>query len=148
MGRGFCGIGIYNCLKEQNIGTLFRSAHCPGAQFIYTIGRKYDRQASDTTKAWKNIPLFHYPTMDEFNQSLPYGAKLVGVELDDRSTPLDAYVHPEKAVYLLGSERMGLNQRDRDRCQDIVEVPGASYCLNVSTAGSIVLWHRKMQFGI
>lgn len=144
--RGFCGIGIYNCIKDQNIGTLFRSAHSLGANFIFTIGRKYDRQAADTTRAYKHIPLHHYENTEDFIKHIPYGARLVGIELDDKARPLHRYTHHERAVYVLGSENMGLSKDLMGRCMDIVEVPGTKYCLNVATAGSIVLWHRRMQY--
>jgi len=48
--RGFFGIGIQNIKTESNIGTLWRSANILGADFIYTIGKRYKKQSSDTMK--------------------------------------------------------------------------------------------------
>lgn len=145
--RGYCGIGIFHGKKSQNIGTLFRSAHAFGAHFIFTVGRRYDKQPTDTTKAWRHVPLAHYPDLDALCASLPMGAQIVGVEMGVGGIPLERFVHPERAVYLLGAEDHGLLDAARERCRVIVEIPGSRYCLNVATAGSIVLWHRLVTHG-
>ena len=48
MKRGFFGVGIENTKTHQNIGTLWRSASIMGASFMFTIGKRYKKQASDT----------------------------------------------------------------------------------------------------
>ena len=53
--RGYFGIGIQNAKTDENIGTLWRSAFIMGASFIFTIGKRYKKQATDTPKSWKNI---------------------------------------------------------------------------------------------
>jgi tRNA G18 (ribose-2'-O)-methylase SpoU len=141
MGRGYFGIGIVHVKKEHNVGTLLRTAQSLGAAFVFTVGRRYDRQASDTTKAWRHIPLYHHDTIDQLVDSLPYSCPLIGVELDPRARPISNYVHPERAVYLLGAEDHGLTPSERARCHQLVQLPGA-YCLNVATAGSIVMFDR------
>ena len=59
-GRGYFGIGIEYPKREQNIGTLWRSAQTLGASFIFTIDKKYKKQTSDVRHAWADIPLYHY----------------------------------------------------------------------------------------
>jgi hypothetical protein len=49
MTRGFFAIGIVNGKTHQNIGTLLRSAYLYDAAFVFTIGKRYDRQASSST---------------------------------------------------------------------------------------------------
>ena len=63
--RGYFGIGVYHAKKDVNIGTLWRSAYIFGASFIFTIGRRFPKQASDTVKAFRHIPLFEYQTIEE-----------------------------------------------------------------------------------
>lgn len=140
--RGFCGIGVFHTKTPQNIGTLWRSAHNFGAQFVFTVGRRYQREASDTTKAWRSVPLYHYADMNDLMEHLPFDCRLIGVELDERAHDLSGYVHPERACYLLGAEDHGLNAEAMRRCHSLVFVPGAARCLNVSVAGSIVLYDR------
>lgn len=140
--RGYFGIGIENCKTEHNIGTLWRSAHNLGASFIFTIGNRYKPQASDTTKAWKNIPLFRYTTFDEFYESLPHDCMLVGVEFPhEKAKPLPQFCHPERCVYLLGAEDVGLSRKALEKCQRVVYIP-SEQCMNVAAAGSIVMYDR------
>ena len=142
MKRGFFGIGIEHTKKEHNVGTLWRSAACMGADFLFTIGRRYQRQSSDTMKAWRHVPLYHYATFAEFYAHLPHDCRLVGVELHPDAVPLPEFDHPERCVYLLGAEDHGLTVEATEACHGIVIVPGASRCLNVSVAGSIVMYDR------
>jgi tRNA G18 (ribose-2'-O)-methylase SpoU len=146
MARGYFGIGIQNVKTEANIGTLWRSAFIFGASFIFTIGDRYKRQSSDTTKSWKHIPLYNYKTFDDFYNSLPYDCRLVGVELDNRSIPIQEYKHHERCVYLLGAEDSGLSNEAINKCHELIILPG-NYCLNVSVAGSIVLYDRIVKLG-
>jgi tRNA G18 (ribose-2'-O)-methylase SpoU len=139
--RGYYGIGIVNGKDIKNVGTLWRSAYILGAKFIFTIGVRYKHQCSDTTKAHKHIPYYHYDTFEEFYKHMPKDCKLVGIELDDYSVPIKSYEHFERCIYLLGAEDNGLPKDVLIKCHDIVQLPG-DVCLNVSVAGSIVLYDR------
>lgn len=141
MMRGYYAIGIERSKNVLNVGTLWRSAHLLGAAFIFTIGRRYKKQASDTTKAWRSIPLFHHETFDDFYASIPHDCRLVGVELDERAKPIATYQHPERCVYLLGAEDHGLTKETLRRCHDIVQLPGFA-SMNVAAAGTCVLYDR------
>jgi tRNA (guanosine-2'-O-)-methyltransferase len=121
-----------------------RSAVCLGADFIFVIGRRYDRQATDTVAAHRHIPLYVYSDLDDFNTHRPYDAPLIGVELTDEATPLERFSHPERAIYLLGPEDGSLTRRALEMCQHVVKFQSA-YCLNVAAAGSIVMYDRQMK---
>lgn len=142
--RGFFGIGILNAKTEQNIGTLWRSASIMGASFIFTIGKRYKKQASDTTKSWKHIPLYNYETFEDFYKTMPYDCVLVGIELDERSIAIKEFKHPERCIYLLGAEDIGLSKQAIEKCNKIIQLPG-DVCMNVSVAGSIVMYDRYMK---
>lgn len=139
--RGYFGIGIEHTKSEENIGGLFRSAMVYGASFAFTIGRRYTRQSSDTPNALKHIPLYHYLTFDDFFRHLPRDCPLVGVEIDPAAIMLDDFSHSERACYLLGAEDHGLTKRALSACHALVRLPG-NFCLNVATAGSIVMYDR------
>jgi tRNA G18 (ribose-2'-O)-methylase SpoU len=139
--RGFFGIGIENTKTEMNIGTLWRTAHIMGASFIFTIGKRYKKQATDTMKSWRTIPLYNYPDFESFYQTLPYDCQLVGVELDEKSIPVASFEHPQRCVYLLGAEDHGLTNTALNKCHKLVQLPG-DYCMNVAVAGSIILFDR------
>lgn len=140
--RGYFGIGIENTKTKMNIGTLWRSAYGLGAAFIFVIGNRYKSQASDTVKAMRHIPLYHFDTFEQFYENMPKDCLLVGVELHERSRKLEGYGHPERAIYLLGAEDHGLSKTAITKCHSIVEFD-SKHCLNVAVAGSIVMYDRQ-----
>ncbi len=139
--RGFFAVGIFNGKTEQNIGTLWRTADIMGAAFLFTVGRRYTHQCSDTRKTWRHTPLMNFGTLDELISALPYNCPLVGIELDDRAQELAGFHHPERACYLLGAEDHGLSPEAIERCHMLVRLPGES-SMNVAVAGSIVIYDR------
>lgn len=139
--RGYFGIGVYHAKTETNIGTLLRSAYQLGADFVFTVGRRYDKQSSDTTCAWRHLPLYHHDSLDALIAGLPYSCPLIGIEMGGR--PLGNYVHPERACYLLGAEDSGLPSDVMARCHQIVELDAVrTPSFNVAVAGSIVMYDR------
>ncbi len=141
MKRGYFGIGVYHPKHEVNLGTLLRSAYQMGADFVFTIGRRYDKQAADTTKAWRHVPLYHYEDYDDFKAHLPLACPVVAVEMGGRS--LSRFSHFERCVYLLGAEDHGIPQDVLDKCHYVVSLDAVrmpSY--NVAVAGSIVMYDR------
>jgi tRNA G18 (ribose-2'-O)-methylase SpoU len=138
---GFVGIGIENGKTIPNLGTLWRSAEILGASFIFTAGRRYKKQSSDVLKSWRRLPLYDYRDFADLYDHLPYDCQLVGVELDQRATPIASFVHPKRCIYLLGAEDNGLTREARDRCHKLVQLPGES-SLNVAACGTVVLYDR------
>ena len=139
--RGYFGIGIYHCKREANVGTLWRSAAILGADFIFTVGKRYKQQCSDTMKAPRHVPLFHYDSFEDFFKHTPYDCPVVAVELAEGSIPLERYFHRDRCIYLLGAEDYGLPKEVLEQCKETVQLLG-DYCYNVATAGSIVMYDR------
>lgn len=123
--RGFFAIGVFHSKSKENIGTLFRSAHAFGAAFIFTVGRRYTQQITDTMAASKHIPCFHFPTLDDLKSHLPLNCELVGIELHPKAKPLPQFAHAHTACYLLGAEDHGLNDDAIAACHRLVQIPGA-----------------------
>lgn len=141
--RGYFAIGILNNRTPANIGTLWRSAQMYDAAFVFTVGARYRRQASDTPKTPRHKPLFHFADLHDLIEHLPDACPLIGIELDPRAKMLGEYRHPERACYLLGAEDHGLTVAQRDACHDLVQIEGPKpQSLNVSVAGSLVMHHR------
>ncbi len=143
--RGFFAIGVFHAKKEENVGTLLRTAQAFGAAFTFTIGRRYERQAADVGKSFRHVPLFHFKDYDELSHHLPYRCPLIAVENGGDSSPLPEFKHPVSAVYLLGAEDHGLPSLILQRSYEVVEIPGGKHCLNVATAGSIVMYDRYVK---
>lgn len=137
----FFGIGIINGKTPENLGVLWRSAQNLGASFIFTIGNRYAKQASDTHNAVNSMPYFHYESFQDFFKNLPKGARIVGVEMTPEAQSLEDFEHPRRCVYLLGAEDHGLIKEAIEQAHFLVQFP-SKFSLNVAVAGSIVLYDR------
>ena len=144
--QGYYAIGVFNAKTDHNIGTLWRSAYILGASYIFTVGKRYKKQTSDVTRTWSRIPYFHYDTLEDLTNNIPYDCFLIGVELTDDAQFLHEFVHPKRAIYLLGSEDQGLPEAILKRCNAVVKLPGNS-SLNVAVTGSIVCHDRAAKTG-
>ncbi|MFQ6309895.1 RNA methyltransferase [Lysobacter capsici] len=139
--RGFFEIGIYRGKCAANVGTLWRSAYQLGAAGIFTVGRRYPKQAGDTVHAERHVPCREFGDVDAFVAALPYGAALVAVEMGGR--PLNSFVHPQRAVYLLGAEDRGIPAELLARAKHVISLPAVrTQSYNVAVAGSIVMFDR------
>lgn len=143
--RGYFGIGAYHPKNSINIGTLWRSAYIYGAAFIFTVGRRYEKQASDTIKAYRHVPLFNFLTFDELREKIPFDCQVVCVELDAKAIPLHEFKHPERAIYLLGAEDHGIPQDFLRRYKTIRIESALEHSLNVSVAGTVVMYDRHIK---
>jgi hypothetical protein len=63
--RGYYGIGIYHFKSDVNVGTLWRTGQILNASFFFTVGRQYERQASDTMAATRHLPLFSFGSTED-----------------------------------------------------------------------------------
>lgn len=139
----FFGIGILNGKTPENLGTLWRTAQNMGANFIFTIGNRYQKQSCDTHHAVKAIPYFHYDNFEDFYKHLPKGARLVGVELTENAQNLETFEHPRRCVYLLGAEDHGLSKVALEHAHFVIKF-NSTNSLNVAVAGSIVMYDRGL----
>jgi tRNA G18 (ribose-2'-O)-methylase SpoU len=142
--RGYFGIGIYDAKHSVNIGTLWRSAYMFGASFIFTIGKRYKKQASDTYKSIRHIPLYNYSDFSNFYENMPYDCQLIGIEKTEKSTPINNFLHPQRCIYLLGAEDSGLPNLIMEKCKHTIHID-TERSLNVSVAGSIVMFDKQQK---
>ena len=140
----YFGIGIYHTKHEVNVGSLYRSAFIMGASFVFTIGKRYKRQASDTVNTTKQIPYFDYKSFDEFYANMPIDCKLIAVELIKDAKPIYDFVHPKNAIYLLGAEDHGIPASIVSRCHETIFLP-VEHSLNVANMGTIVCYDRNLR---
>lgn len=138
--RGFFGIGVYHPKTEENIGTLWRSAYAFGASCIFTVGRRYKHQVSDTVNAPLSIPLYEFLTLEEFEYNMPWNCQMVCVEITKDAVSLPKFTHYDRTFYLLGAEDYGIPEKFM-KDKHVVQIP-TRVCLNVSVAGSIIMYDR------
>lgn len=130
----------------MNIGNVFRSAHAFGASFVFTIDAHYShrRSRSDTALSSRHLPFYEWDSLDDL--VLPRDCALVGVELIDDAIDLPSFRHPSRAAYLLGPEKGSLAPQTLELCDHIIKIP-TRFCVNVATAGAIVLYDRTLSLG-
>ena len=148
MERGFFMIGVIGPRNTLNIGTLIRSSHVFGATAVFAIGAAFPVENEAAHGFDRHLPVFHFEGPDQFDHAMPANAEYVVIEMHEDACDLRTFVHPERAIYILGSEYMGvpaeyLTLRRRTK---IVQVPAREkVSLNVAIAGSIVMADRVMK---
>ena len=142
--RGYFAIGIYHTKTEINVGTLWRGAYLYEAAFIFTIGRRYKKESSDTQKTWRNTPLFNLRDYEEFKRFIPFDCQVIGIEQGGEL--LATFKHPERCIYLLGAEDHGLPPEVLAKMQRIVSIETVKpQSMNVASAGLIVMHDRLVK---
>jgi tRNA G18 (ribose-2'-O)-methylase SpoU len=139
--KGYFGIGIEHAKTEFNYWTLFRTAQIFDADFLFVINKRFKKNCADTMCSYRHLPIFSYKDIDDFNNHRPYDCRLIGIELLESAHNLSNFIHPKRAVYLLGAEDHGLTAKAISLCNAIIKLPG-EHSLNVSVAGSIVIYDR------
>lgn len=145
--RGYFGIGAEGISKAMNLGNLMRTAHAFGAGFCFTIeadAKPRIVRHADTAASDGQIPFYDFASVDDL--LLPRGCQLVGIEFTEDAIPMPSFRHPAQAAYIFGSERGTLSAPVQALCAHIVKIPTA-FCLNVATAGAIVMYDRLLTMG-
>jgi tRNA G18 (ribose-2'-O)-methylase SpoU len=144
--RGYFGIGAEGISKPLNVGNLVRSAHAFGASFLFLVDAHHTIETAhaDTSEAERQVPLYRFDSVDDL--LLPRGCALVGIELTEDAIELPIFFHPQAAAYVLGRERGSLSPALQARCDHLVKIP-TKFCVNVGTAGAIVMYDRLISQG-
>ncbi|MBK1696854.1 RNA methyltransferase [Rhodovibrio salinarum] len=145
--RGYFGIGVEGISKPMNLGNLMRSAHAFGASFFFTVNAAFNAREvaqSDTSASTEHVPLYVFDQPDAL--LLPRGCRLIGIEFTEESVELPSFKHPSMAAYVLGRERGSLSPEMQERCDAVVKIP-TKFCVNVGTAGAIVMYDRVISLG-
>ena len=144
--RGYYGIAFYRPKTPENAGAILRSGFLYGASFFAAIGIRFGRYSTNTVKAERHIPFYEYEDLDQFLDSIPVGCELIGVEMDADSKPLSTFEHPQRAIYLVGSEDHGLPSYVIEACDDIIQIECPhKTSMNVSHAVTLTLYDRYIK---
>lgn len=149
LSASFFGIGIVRSKAAPNHGSVWRSALQLGASFTFTVGASFSRKvegAADVYKGLRTIPCIAYADEDAFAATGVVGAEYVAVEYGGET--LSGFVHPRRAVYVLGAEREGLSKEMVARCQRHVSIDvadGRPSSMNVAAAAAVIMWDRSLK---
>lgn len=101
---------------------------------------RYKQQSSDTVASTRHIPYFNYMDTEDFVKHRPMYADVFTIEITDKAWNLVNFAHPKQALYMLGSEGGGISKELLSLFPSI-QIPSRN-CLNLATAGSIVMYDR------
>lgn len=139
MSRGFSSIGLVRPKDPSNVGSVLRAAHVYGAALVVIEGdRTPVRLKTDTTKAWRHMPV---QRCDDLHEMIPYAAIPIAVDLVDGAEDLTTFTHPERAFYIFGPEDGTLGHRHISFCKHILFVP-TKFCMNLAATVNVVLYDR------
>lgn len=137
--RGYAAIGLVRPKTDGNVGSVLRAAHCYGAAMVAIQGdRTKVRECTDTTKAWRHMPVLRGEDLQSF---IPFDAVPVAVDLVDDAEELPAFQHPARAFYVFGPEDGTLGKATLSWCKRRVMVP-TSYCMNLAATVNVILYDR------
>ena len=136
--RGFACIALDNPKDPKNIGSVLRAAHVYSAALVVLSGKRFQKVATDTTRAWRHMPFIQ---AEDVFDACPYDCVPIAVDLIDGAIPLPRYVHPERAFYIFGAEDQTLGKRITDRCRDRIVVP-TKFCMNLAATVNVILYDR------
>ncbi len=143
--RGYAAIGLDNPKCNANVGGVLRAAQIFGAALVIASGHRYHRAATDTTKAYRHLPLLQ---VEDVVAAIPFDCVPVAVDLVESAVPLAKYVHPERAYYIFGAEDHTLGKRVLNKCRDHIYIPMAIGCMNLAACVNVVLYDRTTKRGI
>jgi len=115
-----------------------RAAGVYQAQMVAVAGHRYGKAPTDTMRHHRHLPLLQ---VDNLHSVIPYDCVPVAVDLIPGATPLNEYVHPERAFYVFGAEDATLGQRILSWCRDVIYVP-TDGCMNLAASVNVILYDR------
>ena len=146
MGKEFVTIGLTNPKSTSNVGSVMRAAGCYQVNQVLYSGSRYDRaekMSTDTKKVTSSIPLINIESLgvDNLIDAVDADTKIVCVDLIQGATPLPAFKHPEKALYIFGPEDGTIGQKVVDKADFVVFVPTVG-CMNLAASVNVLLYDR------
>ncbi|MFO7699465.1 MAG: RNA methyltransferase [Acidimicrobiia bacterium] len=140
-------VAIENWQHDFNIGTIVRNANAFGAHTVHIIGRRrWNRRGAMVTDRYQHID--HHPTVEDFVAwSTESGIPLVGIDITDRSRPIEHADLPARCALVLGQEGPGLSVEMVEACSEVYEISqyGSTRSINVGVASGIAMYAWCLQ---
>lgn len=134
--------------SNVNLSRIVRTAACCGVTRIVVAGQakidpKIARDGADCLEieVRRSLP----PVLKKMRTE---GYVIIGLEQTTNSENIHTFKFPERAVLVIGNERLGLEQDVLDELDHVVEIPvyGKPFSYNVATATSMALYEYCRQY--
>lgn len=133
-----------------NFGAIVRSANSFNVDAVFVIGHGIDYYDPKAIRASLgsifHSKVIHIPSMQALqdwvdNEKRKNNIRLMGTDSTGNVSLLDDKLNKPIAL-ILGNEAKGMSVALKNMCDDVIKIPvsGAVNSLNVSCAGSILLW--------
>jgi len=142
-------IVLDNVRSANNVGSVFRTADCLGAERLYLCGITATPPNKDINKtalgATESVEWQHFATtLDAIAQLRTNGYTIMSVEQAEGSIALQDFKPEEGKKYALifGHEVNGVAQEVVDASDGCIEIPqvGTKHSFNISVSAGIVMW--------
>jgi tRNA G18 (ribose-2'-O)-methylase SpoU len=140
-------VAIENWQHDFNIGTVVRNANAFLAHSVHIIGkRRWNRRGAMVTDRYQHI--VHHETIAEFASFATASVlPVIGVDIIDGSTPIEAASIPERCILAFGQEGPGLSPDMVSMTDAVYEITqfGSTRSINVGVASGIAMhtWVRQ-----
>lgn len=143
---------LHNIRSAFNVGSIFRTAECFGAEKIYLCGytplptqEKLAKTAMGTEKfvTWEEVPKITELLIDLKKQAY----HLVALETTSHAIRLDESFPDQPTAFVLGNERFGLDPEVLELCSEVRSIPlrGQKNSLNVGVAAALAAYEFSRQ---
>ena len=136
--RGYSAIGLINTKTEANVGGALRACSCYGASLVAIQGKRYKRESTDTSAAFRHIPMIQ---TEDLRTIIPFDCVPIAIEITPSARNLVNFVHPEQAFYIFGPEDGSIPKEILDWCKFTVKIP-TEICMNLASTVNVVLYDR------
>ncbi len=134
-------VAVENWQHDFNIGTIVRNANAFLAHTVHIVGkRRWNRRGAMVTDRYQHIE--HHGGVDLFVDSMTaLGLPIIGIDISERSVPIEEVQLPERCVFVFGQEGPGLSDDMVERCSTILHITqyGSTRSINVGVASGIVM---------
>lgn len=135
-------IAIENLDHDFNIGSIVRTANAFGVRACHIVGRRrWNRRGAMVTDRYQHVD--HFPEVGDFvDYCRDSDLRIIGIDNNDVSEPIEDAALPENCVLVFGSEASGLSQTMLDACEKVCHITqyGSTRSINVGHAAAIAMW--------
>jgi tRNA G18 (ribose-2'-O)-methylase SpoU len=143
---------LHNLRSAFNVGSIFRTAECFGAQKIYLCGyTPLPTQEKLAKTAMGTDELVAWEEAAKITELLPRlksaGSKIIALETTSHALPLEKTFGQEPTAFVVGNERFGLDPEVLELCDEVrmISLRGQKNSLNVGVATAIAAYEYSRQ---
>lgn len=140
-------IALINPKYRRNLGEVIRAASCFGVDQVWYTGDRAELAPGERApreermKAYSDVELIKD---SYFFDRFPKDVVPVAVEIVPGAELLPQFIHPDKALYVFGSEDGHIPSVIKRHCKRFVTIP-TKHCTNLAAAVYITLYDRMVK---